>query len=40
VEAASPAENHFGPLALYLACGFHIDRHDADGSVYVRKGLG
>lgn len=38
-NAASPAENHFGPLALYLACGFHIDRHDDDGSVYVRKDL-
>ena len=33
------AEQHFGPLALYLSAGFTIDRTDDDGSVYVRKTL-
>lgn len=38
-DAASAAENHFGPLAMYLAAGFTVHRTDADGSVYVRKQL-
>lgn len=38
-NAASAAENHFGPLRLYLSAGFDIHRTDADGSVYVRKTL-
>lgn len=36
---ASAAENHFGPLAMYLSAGFTIDRHDDDGSVWVRRAL-
>ena len=36
-EATSAAENHFGPLAMYLAAGFGVHRTDDDGSVYVRK---
>ena len=36
-NATSAAENHFGPLAMYLAAGFEIHRGDTDGSVYVRK---
>ena len=38
-NAKTPAENHFGPLALYLAAGFTIHREDTDGSVYVRRPL-
>jgi GNAT superfamily N-acetyltransferase len=36
-HATDPATNHFGPLSMYLADGFAIDRHDDDGSVVVRK---
>ena len=35
----SAAENHFGPLSLYLSAGFAIHREDEDGSVYVRRAL-
>jgi GNAT superfamily N-acetyltransferase len=38
-SASSAAENHFGPLSLYLAAGFQVHRTDSDGSVYVRKKL-
>lgn len=39
-QAAGPAaENHFGPLSLYLSAGFVVHREDADGSVYVRRAL-
>ncbi len=38
-DAATPADNHFGPLGLYLSEGFSIHRTDSDGSVYVRKAL-
>jgi hypothetical protein len=38
-NATSDAENHFGPLSLYLSAGFAVHRHDADGSVFVRKAL-
>ena len=37
--AASAAENHLGPLALYLSAGFTVHREDDDGSVYVRRAL-
>lgn len=37
--ASSAAENHFGPLRLYLSAGFSIDRSDPDGSVHVRRKL-
>ena len=33
--STSAAENHFGPLSLYLSAGFTIHREDEDGSVYV-----
>ena len=33
------AENHFGPLNMYLAAGFTIRRTDADGSVWVGREL-
>ena len=33
------AENHFGPLAMYLAAGFRVQRTDSDGSVWVSKEL-
>lgn len=35
----SAAENHFGPLGLYLSAGFSVHREDDDGSVYVRRML-
>jgi GNAT superfamily N-acetyltransferase len=38
-DATNPAENHFGPLSMYLASGFVVHRTDNDGSVYVRKDL-
>lgn len=38
-RASSAAENHYGPLAMYLAAGFSIVREDDDGSVVVRKAL-
>lgn len=39
-NAAGPADNHFGPLAMYLSAGFRVQRTDSDGSVWVRKPLG
>lgn len=36
---SSAAENHFGPLGLYLSAGFTVHREDDDGSVYVRRAL-
>ena len=38
-HATSAAEDHFGPLSLYLSNGFAVHRHDDDGSVYVRRAL-
>ena len=35
----SAADNHFGPLSLYLSAGFSVHREDDDGSVYVRRAL-
>jgi ribosomal protein S18 acetylase RimI-like enzyme len=35
----SAAENHFGPLNMYLSAGFVIDREDNDGSVWLRRSL-
>ena len=35
----SPAENHFGPLSMYLSAGFTVSREDDDGSVFVRRPL-
>ena len=32
-------QNHHGPLAMYLAAGFAVDRECDDGSVWVRKSL-
>ena len=39
LAASSAAENHFGPLNLYLSAGFSVHREDTDGSVYVRRAL-
>ena len=39
VNAKTPAENHFGPLSLYLSAGFAIHRKDTDGSVRVLRKL-
>jgi len=38
-EATSDAQNHFGPLGMYLAAGFQVHRTDEDGRVYVRRSL-
>lgn len=39
-QATSAAQNHFGPLRLYLSAGFEVHREDpSDGSVWVRKAL-
>ena len=38
-NAQTPADNHFGPLSLYLSSGFSVHREDEDGSVYVRRAL-
>lgn len=37
--ARNAAENHYGPLAMYLAAGFSVVREDSDGNVLVRKTL-
>ena len=37
--SVSAAENHFGPLSMYLSAGFTVHREDDDGSVYVRRTL-
>ena len=34
-----PAQNHYGPLNMYLAAGFSLGRTDPDGSVWVSKPL-
>ena len=39
LQARSDAENHFGPLAMYLSAGFAVVREDDDGSVWVRRRL-
>ncbi len=39
--AVTEADNHFGPVSLFLSEGFEFFRDDPDdGSVYVRKYLG
>ncbi len=38
-EARTDAENHIGPLSLYLKAGFEVHREDDDGTVYVRRSL-
>lgn len=38
-SAATKAENHFGPLAMYLSEGFAVQSDDVDGEVVVRKRL-
>ncbi len=38
-NAKGTAENHFGPLAMYLAAGFTESRTDSDGSIWVGKEL-
>lgn len=38
-DATSDAQNHFGPLGMYLAAGFTVHRTDEAGRVIVRKAL-
>ena len=38
-NAGSEAENHFGPLAMYLSEGFVVQSEDDDGVVVLRKSL-
>jgi GNAT superfamily N-acetyltransferase len=37
--ARTSAENHFGPLSMFVAAGFEVMQTDADGSVRVLKKL-
>lgn len=37
--AKDMAENHHGPLDMYLAAGFRVRRTDPDGSVWVERRL-
>ena len=38
-STTSAAENHFGPLKMYLSAGFTVHREDSVGSVWVRRSL-
>jgi hypothetical protein len=38
-EATSDAENHYGPLSLYLSSGFSVIKEQDDGLVVVRRSL-
>lgn len=38
-DATSDAENHFGPLSLYLSAGFSVFQERDDGLVVVRRSL-
>lgn len=38
-DATGDAENHYGPMSLYLAAGFSVHRSGEHGSVHVRKSL-
>jgi GNAT superfamily N-acetyltransferase len=38
-EASTDAQNHHGPLSMYLAAGFQVHRTDGEGRVYVRRKL-
>ena len=38
-DATSDAENHFGPLSLYLSSGFSVVKEQDDGLVVVRRSL-
>jgi GNAT superfamily N-acetyltransferase len=38
-NSTSGADNHFGPLTMYLSAGFKVHREDADGSIWVRRNL-
>ena len=39
VGATTDGDHHFGPLSLYLAAGFTVEREHDDGSVTVRRTL-
>jgi hypothetical protein len=38
-EVVGDAENHYGPLSLFIAAGFEFHRTGEHGSVHVRKKL-
>ena len=38
-KASTDAENHYGPLSLYLAAGFSVHRTEDDGTVIVRRSI-
>jgi GNAT superfamily N-acetyltransferase len=38
-KASTDAENHYGPLSMYLAAGFEVHSTDDDGYVTVRRAL-
>jgi ribosomal protein S18 acetylase RimI-like enzyme len=37
--ASSDAQNHYGPLSMYLAARFRVHHKDDDGTFYVRRDL-
>jgi GNAT superfamily N-acetyltransferase len=38
-QARSDAQQHHGPLAMYLAAGFRVHREDDEGTIVVRRDL-
>jgi hypothetical protein len=38
-DAATAAESHHGPLAMYRAAGFVVVKQEVDGGLTVRKRL-
>ncbi|MBL0085154.1 MAG: GNAT family N-acetyltransferase [Ideonella sp.] len=38
-DATSDADNHFGPMTLYLSAGFSVVKEQEDGLVVVRRSL-
>jgi ribosomal protein S18 acetylase RimI-like enzyme len=38
-NASTEAENHYGPLSMYLAAGFTVHKAEDDGYVTVRRSL-
>lgn len=38
-QASTGAQQHYGPLGMYLAAGFQVHRTGSNGTVYVRRSL-
>ena len=39
-DTKDPADNHHGPLSMYLNAGFHVDREDGRIAVLVKSLMG